>query len=67
MALINIVDLLQSDDLDREAMRRIVGGGRIVAKPVRNDLAKAGAGRVVDYPPGFGGRGQVPAQSRRPA
>jgi hypothetical protein len=67
MALINIEDLLQSDDLDREAMRTIVGGGRIAVRPVQNDPAEAGSGRVVDYPPGFGGRERVPAKSRRPA
>jgi hypothetical protein len=67
MALININDLPQSDDLDREAMRSIVGGGRIDARRVQIDLAKGGSGRVVDYPPGFGNRGPAPAKPQRPA
>ena len=53
MALITIKDLPQSDDLDREAMRSIVGGGSIGARPVQIDQLKAGNGRIVDYPPGF--------------
>ena len=53
MAQITINDLPQSDDLDREAMRSIVGGGRTSARPVQIDQAKAGSHRIVDYPPGF--------------
>jgi len=64
MALITIKDLSQSDDLDREAMRSIVGGGSIGARPVQIDQLKAGNGRIVDYPPGFGRRGPIPARSR---
>jgi hypothetical protein len=67
MALITINDLPQSDDLDREAMRSIVGGGAISARPVQIDQAKGGSGRIVDYPPGFGHPGPTPAKSRRPA
>ena len=33
MALITIRDLPQSDDLDRQAMRSISGGGRIDVQP----------------------------------
>jgi hypothetical protein len=66
MALITINDLPQSDDLDREAMRSIVGGGSTAARPVQIDQAKGGAGRIVDYPPGFGHQGPTPAKSRRP-
>jgi hypothetical protein len=64
MALITIKDLSQSDDLDREAMRSIVGGGPTGARPVQIDQGKADSGRIVDYPPGFGRRGPLPARSR---
>jgi hypothetical protein len=53
MALITINDLPQSDDLDREAMRSIVGGGRIGPRPVTFDQVAGGGGRIVGYPPGF--------------
>jgi hypothetical protein len=66
MALITINDLPQSDDLDREAMRSIVGGGTIDARPVQIDHAKAGGGRIVDYPRGFGRQGPIPARAQRP-
>lgn len=65
MALISIKDLPQSDDLDREAMRSIVGGGPIGARPTQVDPARVGTVRIVDYPPGFGGRGGIPAKSQR--
>ena len=52
MALITIKDLPQSDDLDREAMRLIVGGGRTSAPPAQIDQARADSGRIVEYPPG---------------
>ena len=61
MALITIKDLPQSDDLDREAMRSIVGGGSTGARPVQIDQAEAGGGRVVEYPPR---KGAIPARSR---
>ena len=67
MALITIKDLPQSDDLDREAMRSIVGGAATGARPVQIDQLKAGSGRIVDYPPGFGHQGPTPAKSRGPA
>ena len=54
MALITIKDLPQSDDLDREAMRMIVGGGPIGVPPVLTDQVKVSSGRIVDYPPGCG-------------
>jgi len=66
MALITIKDLPQSDDLDREAMRSIVGGGRISTPPAQIDQARADSGRIVEYPPGFSGQGSIPASSRRP-
>ena len=65
MSLITIKDLAQSDDLDREAMRSIVGGGRIGARPVQIDQAQAGNDRIVDYPPGFGRQGSIRARSGR--
>ena len=67
MALVTVRDLPQSDDLDREAMRSIVGGAALGARrPLQIDQAKAGSGRIVDYPPGFGRRGPIPARSKRP-
>ena len=54
MAHITIQDLSQSDDLDREAMRSIVGGTLTGARPVLTDQVEAREGRIVDYPPGFG-------------
>ena len=65
MALISIKDLPQSDDLDREAMRSIMGGGRIGARPVEIDQAEAGTGRIVEYPPGFSRQAPIPARSPR--
>jgi hypothetical protein len=66
MALITINDLPQSEHLDREAMRSIVGGTLTGARPVQIDPAKAGSGRIVDYPPGFGRRGRSEAKSKIP-
>jgi len=63
MALVTIKDLPQSDALDREAMRSIVGGGRIGAPLVQADQAKAGSARIVEYPPGFSRQGPLPARS----
>jgi len=65
MALI-IKDLSQSDDLDREAMRSIVGGGPTGARPVQIDQGRGGNGRIVDYPAGFGGRGPILSGSQAP-
>jgi len=65
MALI-IKDLPQSDDLDREAMRSIVGGGRIGAWPAHFDQAGTESGRIVEYPPGLGHQAPIPARSQRP-
>jgi hypothetical protein len=66
MALVTIKDLPQSDALDREAMRSIVGGGRIEARPAQIEQVKAGSGRIVEYPPGFGSAGLIPASLKRP-
>jgi len=59
-------DLPQSDDLDREAMRSIVGGGRTSAWPAHIDKARIDTGRIVDYPPGFGRQIPNPTRSQRP-
>ena len=67
MALITINDLSQSDELDREAMRSIVGGGRGGVRTALLDPVKAGSGRIVDLPPGFGRQWPIPASSQRPA
>lgn len=63
MARITIKDLAQSDALEREAMRSIVGGGPTAARPAQIDQAKGGSGRIVEYPPGFGHQGPKPAKS----
>ena len=62
MANIRIEDLPQSEDLDREAMRSIVGGSLTGARPVQ--VVQTKGGRIVDYPPGFGGRGTTPGSSQ---
>ena len=59
-------DLPQSDDLDREAMRSIVGGGRTGGRPAHIDQARIDSGRIVDYPPGFGRQVPTPTRSQRP-
>jgi hypothetical protein len=64
MTVITIKDLPQSDVLDREAMRSIVGGGLIRARPPQRDptrnVGQEGNGRIVDYPAGFGPQGPKP-------
>ena len=67
MARITIKDLPQSDDLDREAMRSIAGGGRTSFRPVQIDHPQARSGRIVDFPPGFCRQGWIPAKAQRPA
>ena len=67
MALINIKDLPQSVELDREAMLEIVGGARAGARPA--GLAGAApfrSGRIVDYPPGFVRDSAEEANAQRP-
>jgi hypothetical protein len=65
MANITIQDLPQSDALDREAMQSVVGGSLTGARAVAVEAMKGG--RIVDYPPGFGGRATVLGNSRRQA
>jgi hypothetical protein len=57
MARISIKDLPQSDDLDREAMRSILGGGLGGPRPSRQSQEAGQQRPIVDYPPGFGGLG----------
>lgn len=54
MARIDIKDLPQSDELDREAMRSILGGGLSGPQPLREEPPQR---PIVDYPPGLGGLG----------
>ena len=65
MATITIEDLPQSDALDREAMRSIVGGAAPGARPVQ--VTETTKGRIVNYPPGLGtqgSRGELPKAGR---
>ena len=55
MARISIKDLPQSDELDREARRSILGGGLSGPGPSRDSQAAGQKRPIVDYPPGFGG------------
>ena len=66
MALITINDLPQSVELDRKAMQAIVGGARAGARPIPVDAATPRSGRIVDYPPGFGGDKAAEAKGQRP-
>jgi hypothetical protein len=54
MARISIKDLPQSDDLDREAMRTILGGGLSGLRPSQEGHGPGQKRPIVDYPPGFG-------------
>ena len=54
MARISIEDLPQSDDLDREAMRSILGGGLSGPRPSRESQGAGQKRPIVEYPPGFG-------------
>ena len=63
MAL-TINDLPQNDDLDRQAMWSISGGSRTGVQPFAFDLAASRAGRIVDYPPGFGLQGPSAVKAR---
>ncbi len=51
MARIDIKDLPQSDELDREAMRSILGGGLRGPLPASAQRQKR---PIVEYPPGLG-------------
>ena len=66
MALIDIKDLPQSDELDRRAMLAIVGGARAGARPTQLAGAMARSDRIVDYPPGFVRDSPEEANAQRP-
>jgi hypothetical protein len=61
MGRVDIEDLPQSDELDREAMRCIVGGGAAPSGPIGS--ASVGVEPVVVYPPGFEQRKRRPTRS----
>lgn len=53
MAAINIKDLADSIDMDRQAMQAISGGARMRGKQAPLIKQAFGTVRLVDYPPGF--------------
>jgi hypothetical protein len=61
MARIDIKDLPQSDELDREALRSILGGGLRGPQPARDEQRMC---PIVDYPPGLGGLGAQHPKAR---
>lgn len=56
MARITVMDLPQSDALDRQAMRAIVGGSRVGTRLASVRNVRPGQSRILDYPPGFADR-----------
>ena len=62
MTRIDIHDLPQDDELDREAMRSILGGGPAAAPSFPVNPAESSSGPVVEYPPGFRQRERRPAR-----
>jgi hypothetical protein len=66
MAKLIIKDLVDSVELDREAMAAIVGGARVGARSsIAAPLVPATA-QIVDYPPGFPAAHQTIIHSRFP-
>ena len=61
MATIHIKDLSDSTELDREAMRTIVGGARGGSQPWQAIAEVFRERRLVNYPPGFKPRNVPPA------
>jgi hypothetical protein len=55
MAKLIIKDLVESVELDRDAMAAIVGGARVGARSSAAAPLVPASTRVVDYPPGFPG------------
>lgn len=53
MATIRIKDLSDNTELDRQAMRAIVGGARGGARPWQAIAGIFENRRIVDYPPGL--------------
>jgi hypothetical protein len=64
MTTIKIKDLSDSTELDREAMRAIVGGARDGSQPWQAIADVFKDRRIVDYPPGFKPR-KAPAASKK--
>jgi hypothetical protein len=60
MARLTIKDLKQSDDLDREAMRSIVGGSLTGTRPAQASPVVTNNEHLVEYPPGFGSNDFAP-------
>ena len=56
MARITVMDLPQSDVLDRQAMRAIAGGALAGTRPTPARNATPAQTRIFDFPPGFGDR-----------
>ena len=61
MATLKIKDLSDSTELDREAMRAIVGGARGGSQPWQAIAEVFREKRLVDYPPGIKPRNAPPA------
>lgn len=64
MATLKIKDLSDSTELDREAMRAIVGGARSGGQPWQAIPELFRGRRLVDYPPGVKPR-NAPAGSKK--
>ncbi|MET0964696.1 MAG: hypothetical protein ABWY05_18045 [Noviherbaspirillum sp.] len=64
MATILIKDLSDNTELDRQAMRAIVGGARGGARPWQAIAGIFQVRRVVDYPPGIKRAGAPPAKKK---
>jgi hypothetical protein len=60
MATLHIKDLSDSTELDREAMRAIVGGARGGSQPWQAIAEVFKDRRLVDYPPGVKPRNAAP-------
>jgi hypothetical protein len=61
MATLQIKDLSDSTELDREAMRAIVGGARGGSQPWQVIAEVLKDRRIVDYPPGVKPRNAAPS------
>jgi hypothetical protein len=61
MATLHIKDLSESTELDREAMRAIVGGARGGSQPWQAITEVFKDRRIVDYPPGVKPRNATPS------
>ena len=64
MKTLQIKDLSDSSELDREAMRAIVGGARGGSQPWQAIADVFRDRRIVDYPPGFKPRKAPPASKK---